>query len=201
MVEVGPGFGTFSSLATESGNFESVLAIEPTPELAQACRDRGVNVVEKRVEDASDALQGANVVVSFEVLEHLFDPNTFLSSLSEALSTGALVVLSCPNGKGFDIAMLGEKALAVDSEHVNLLNPASLSLLLEKHGFDVLQCVTPGRLDAEFVREAALRGEIQLDGFLEKVLVDEWGALGWPFQQFLAENNLSSHMWAVARKT
>ncbi|WP_179188295.1 class I SAM-dependent methyltransferase [Kiloniella majae] len=200
LVEVGPGFGTFSSLATETGYFNSVLAIEPTPELADACRKRGVKVIEKRVEDASDALEDADVVVAFEVLEHLFNPNVFVSSLSQALKTGALVVFSCPNGEGFDISLLEEKSLAVDSEHVNLMNPTSLSLLMEKHGFTVLDCSTPGRLDSEFVREAALKGDIQLDVFLNKILVEEWDNLGWPFQQFLAANGLSSHMWIVAQK-
>ena len=39
LVEVGPGFGTFAALAREE--FERVVAIEPTPELAAACRERG----------------------------------------------------------------------------------------------------------------------------------------------------------------
>jgi hypothetical protein len=67
-------------------------------------------------------------------------------------------------------------------------------------GFDVLEATTPGRLDAELVRDAVMRGERSLDPFLQRVLVDEWDDLGWPFQQFLAANKLSSHMWIVARK-
>jgi hypothetical protein len=111
-------------------------------------------------------------------------------------------VLSCPNGEGFDIATLGARALAVDAEHVNLFNPASLERLVASSGFDVLEVTTPGRLDAEFVRDAALRGEIDLtrDGFLKRVLLDEWDRLGWPFQQFLAAHGLSSHMWLAARR-
>ena len=100
-----------------------------------------------------------------------------------------------------DIATLGAKSLAVDAEHVNLFNPASLSLLLERSGFDVLEVTTPGRLDAELVRDAVLAGSLDLsrEPFLRRVLIDEWGKLGWPFQQFLAANNLSSHMWIAAR--
>ena len=33
-----------------------------------------------------------------------------------------------------------------------------------------------------------------------EVLLDEWDTLGWPFQQFLAANGLSSHMWLAARR-
>ena len=46
------------------------------------------------------------------------------------------------------------------------------------------------------------RVEIDLAGepFLRRVLLDEWDRLGWAFQQFLAANGLSSHMWLVARR-
>lgn len=202
LVEVGPGFGTFAALATQSGRFKRVLAVEPTPEMAQACRARGVQVVEKRIEDAAGELAGADILVSFEVIEHLFDPAAFVRECARVLEPGRLLVLSCPNGLGFDIEMLGGKALAVDAEHVNLFNPASLGALLERLGFSVLESRTPGRLDAEFVRDAALKGEIDLAGdpFLRRVLLDEWEQLGWSFQQFLAAQGLSSHMWIAARR-
>jgi SAM-dependent methyltransferase len=168
--------------------------------MAAACRSRGVAVVEKRIEEVAGELAGADILVSFEVIEHLFQPGGFVAQCARLLAPGRLLVLSCPNGEGFDIQALGAKALAVDAEHVNLFNPASLGRLLERHGFEVLESETPGRLDAEFVREAALKGEIALAPFLKRVLVDEWDRLGWPFQQFLAAHGLSSHMWIAARR-
>jgi 2-polyprenyl-3-methyl-5-hydroxy-6-metoxy-1,4-benzoquinol methylase len=200
LVEVGPGFGTFAALASASGAFDRVIAIEPTPEMAAACRTRGVDVIERRIEDIGRELGAVDVLVSFEVIEHLFAPKLFLAQCARLVRPGGLIVLSCPNGQGFDIAQLGAAALAVDAEHVNLFNPASLARLVEAHGFTVLEVTTPGRLDAEFVREAALKGEIALDRFLHRVLVEEWDRLGWPFQQFLAANGLSSHMWLAARR-
>ncbi|HEY0833520.1 MAG TPA: class I SAM-dependent methyltransferase [Azospirillum sp.] len=203
LVEIGPGFGTFAALATQSGAFGRVVAVEPTPELAEACRQRGVDVVERRVEDIGDAVREADAVVAFEVIEHLFEPSDFIRHASRLLRPGGLLVLSCPNGEGFDIAMLGGESMAVDTEHVNLFNPVALGDLVARHGFEVLEATTPGRLDAELVREAALQGRHDLSGdpFLRRVLIDEWDRLGWPFQQFLAENGLSAHMWLVARRT
>jgi 2-polyprenyl-3-methyl-5-hydroxy-6-metoxy-1,4-benzoquinol methylase len=202
LVEIGPGFGTFSAVTTESGAFRRVLAVEPTPEMAEACRARGVTVIQKRIEDVANEIDVADVVVSFEVIEHLFAPAVFVAQCARLARPGGLLVLSCPNGEGFDIATLGARALAVDAEHVNLFNPASLERLVASSGFEVLEVTTPGRLDAEFVRDAALRGEIDLtrDGFLKRVLLDEWDRLGWPFQQFLAAHGLSSHMWLAARR-
>ncbi|MCX5876792.1 MAG: class I SAM-dependent methyltransferase [Deltaproteobacteria bacterium] len=202
MVEIGPGFGTFSSLAIEQKVFKRVVAIEPTPELAEACRRRGMVVFEKRVEDLCNEVADADVVVAFEVIEHLFEPSRLLSSLYAVLRPGGLLVLSCPNGEGFDVAVLGPGSKAVDAEHVNLFNPASLGVLVRSCGFEVLEVNTPGRLDAEFVHDAIVKDEYNVSGqpFLQRVLVDEWERLGGDFQQFLAEHQLSSHMWLVARK-
>jgi SAM-dependent methyltransferase len=203
LIEVGPGFGTFASVAIQSGHFDRVIAIEPTPEMAEACRERGVPVIENRFEqvNASD-VPVADLLCAFEVVEHLFDPSGFLAQSRRIIRPNGLLILSCPNGQGFDIATLGAAALAVDNEHVNLFNPTSLSSLLAKSGFQVIDISTPGRLDAEFVREAALKGEFDLTAqpLLRRVLIDEWDRLGWPFQQFLAANGLSSHMWVVARR-
>jgi SAM-dependent methyltransferase len=202
LVEVGPGFGTFCQVAQESGQFREVVGIEPTPEMAEACRQRGVRVIPQGIEQITGEVAGADVIVAFEVVEHLFEPRHFFLQAARLLRPGGLLVVSCPNGQGFDVAMLGSLSLAVDAEHVNLFNPQSLSLLVNACGFEVLEVSTPGRLDAEFVHEAVQRGDFDVshDPFLQRVLVEEWDRLGWPFQQFLAENGLSSHMWLAARR-
>lgn len=199
LVEIGPGFGTFSALVIAENGFKQVTAIEPTPEMAAACRERGVQVLEKSVEDVTDEVPGADVLTAFEVIEHLFDPVKFFNQAKRILSPGGLLFLSCPNGEGFDIGTLGAESLAVDAEHVNLFNPDSLKSLGERFGFSCVEVITPGKLDAEFVRTAVLEGRYSLSGqpFLQEVLVDKWETLGWPFQQFLANNGLSGHLWIV----
>jgi 2-polyprenyl-3-methyl-5-hydroxy-6-metoxy-1,4-benzoquinol methylase len=202
LMEIGSGFGTFAALAQGSGRFTRVVAVEANPEMAAACRRRGLEVLPKRIEDLTDELEAVDVVVAFEVIEHLFAPRAFLEQCARLMKPGGLLVLSCPNGQGFDIALLGSVSLAIDPEHVNLFNPRSLPLLVETCGFRVLEVSTPGRLDAEFVRTAVLEGKFDVSGspFLKRVLVDEWDRLGWPFQQFLAEHGLSSHMWMAAQR-
>lgn len=203
LVEVGPGFGTFSALAAHSQHFSEVVAVEPTPELAAACRSRGVAVIEKRIEEIGDDVAPADVLVAFEVIEHLFRPRDFVRQARQLVRPGGLMILTCPNGQGFDIAVLGAGSQAVDAEHVNLFNPTSLSRLVSSVGFEILDVSTPGRLDAEIVRDEILAGRFNVDDnpFLHRVLIAEWNRLGWPFQQFLAQNGLSSHMWLVARRT
>jgi SAM-dependent methyltransferase len=155
------------------------------------------------VELASLPVDDVDVVTSFEVIEHLFSPRAFLEKCLSLLPPGGIYVVTCPNVKGFDITVLGDRSMPVDTEHLNYMHPRSLGHLLETVGFEVLESQTPGRLDAELVRKGALAGDVDLDEqpFLREVLIEEWDRLGEPFQDFLAESGLSSHMWLVARAT
>lgn len=112
-------------------------------------------------------------------------------------------MLSCPNSRGFDIELLQANSGAVDIEHLNYFHPDSLSRLVTRCGFEVLEVATPGELDAEIVHKEIISGRFDLgeNRFLRRVLVDEWDRLGVPFQRFLAQNNLSSHLTLVAQRS
>ena len=202
LLEVGAGFGTFCEEVQRLGGFRRVIAVEPTPDLAKTCRARGLEVLEQTIETVSLPEGSVDVIASFEVIEHLFSPRDYVARCSQFLGAGGLLVLTCPNVKGFDIAVLGDLSESVDAEHLNYFHPDSLSQLVGGLGFDVLEVSTPGRLDVELVRKHVLAGRLDLDGqpFLRTVLLDRWEELGDAFQDFLVRHGLSSHMWLVARK-
>jgi 2-polyprenyl-3-methyl-5-hydroxy-6-metoxy-1,4-benzoquinol methylase len=202
VVEVGPGFGTFLRAAVDSGRFKRIVGIEPNPLLADHCRSfdyQEIEIINQAVENIGDDLK-TPLLVCFEVIEHLFDPAVFISRCHNFLTDDGLFFVTCPNGKGFDVQVASEYSTTIDAEHINLFNPEALRFLLDRCGFEVLECITPGALDAELVRQQIQAGNISPDPFLKRVLVDEWEKLGGSFQTFLAENGLSSHMWTVARK-
>ncbi len=203
LLEIGAGFGTFCLEAQSRNTFKRIVAVEPTPKLAETCRKKGLEVIEDVIENITfSEHEKFDVVVNFEVIEHLFSPKDFILNCRRLLKVGGLFVVTCPNGQGFDFMVLGEKCNSLDHEHLNYFNPKSLSLLLENNGFEVLESLTPGKLDADLVRTKILEGELDVkdNPFLMHVLVERWEELGEKFQSFLAENNLSSHMWIVARK-
>lgn len=202
LLEVGSGFGTFCEEVKKVGLFKRVIAVEPSPDLAETCRKKGLEVIQKPIENIHLKKESVDVVVSFEVIEHLFSPREFIKSCASVLSPGGLLVISCPNMKGFDILILKELSESIDTEHLNYFNPTSLSNLVKSLGFDILEITTPGKLDAELVRKKILSKQYDISNnpFLEMVLLDRWEDVGAAFQQFLAENNLSSHLWLVGRK-
>lgn len=201
LLEVGAAFGTFCEEIRAGGVFERVIAVEPTPNLAARCRARGLEVLESPIERVDLGRVAPDVVASFEVIEHLFDPGAFVQACARVLSPRGLLVLSCPSVRGFDVQTLGPASDTVDFEHLNYFSPESLGRVLEDAGLTILETQTPGKLDAELVRKKTLAGQHTLsDPFLRQVLVDEWSELGAPFQDFLARTGLSSHLWVIAQK-
>jgi 2-polyprenyl-3-methyl-5-hydroxy-6-metoxy-1,4-benzoquinol methylase len=203
LLEVGAGFGTYCLEAKSRNIFQRIVAVEPTPNLAETCRKRGLEVIEDMIENIHFSEEEKfDVVVNFEVIEHLFSPKNFIINCGRLLKKGGLFIVTCPNGQGFDFMVLGEKCNSLDHEHLNYFNPQSLSLLLENCGFEVLESLTPGKLDADLIRNKILEGEFDVsqNPFLKKVLIEDWDNLGDKFQEFLADNGLSSNMWIVARK-
>ncbi len=202
LLEVGSGFGTFGEEVKRLGFFSRFIAVEPTPNLAATCRGRGLEVLESPIEQVALPEGSIDVVASFEVVEHLFSPKDILEKAHRLLRPDGVMIVSVPSCGGFDVMLLKEKSSSVDVEHLNYFNPASLARLFKSCGFDTLEVLTPGKLDAELVRAKVLSGEFSVaaDPFLQTVLVDRWDELGGPFQEFLAQNNLSSHLWLVAQK-
>jgi SAM-dependent methyltransferase len=204
LLEIGPGFGTFAALAKESGAFSGVTVVERTPEMAAACRSKGLTVIDTALESIPDSsVEKVDVAVCFEVIEHVFDAARFLSDIHRLLKDRGLFMFTCPNGEGFDTLMLQATSPAVDTEHVNLFNTRSVHALLERSGFSVLSVETPGRLDVELVRRAVLNGEFSVDGnlFWKRLLIDDHERLGGPFQAFLVANGMSGNMRVIAQKT
>jgi 2-polyprenyl-3-methyl-5-hydroxy-6-metoxy-1,4-benzoquinol methylase len=202
ILEVGAGFGIFCEEIQQTGIFKRVIGVEPTPDLAQTCRDRSLEIIEKPIELVSFGNDSIDVIVNFEVIEHLFSPRNFVVKCYDLLRHSGIFILTCPNVKGFDIVTLAEKSSAVDNEHINLFNINSLARLLESCGFEVIEKITPGKLDAELVRNKIISGEFDASNnpFLQLILIEEWESKGEAFQNFLSANNLSSNMLLVARK-
>ena len=174
LLEVGAGFGTFCEEARRPPSFRRVIAVEPSPELAASCRQRGLEVINLPVEQVELENERIDVIAAFEVIEHLLAPQQMIAQCYRLLSPGGLLVLTCPSCRGFDVMTLGPLSTTVDSEHLNYFRPESLSHLVSRCGFSVLEVFTPGKLDAELVRKKAISGELDLSGqpFLREVLVE-----------------------------
>ena len=202
LVEVGSAAGMFCEEVQASGAFKRIIGIEPSASQAATCRSMGIEIIESTLEQIDGLDTPADIVASFETIEHVYSPRDFLRRCYDLLSPGGLLVLTCPNYEGFDIMTLGVMSGSLDAEHINMFNPTALKGLIESLDFEVLDISTPGELDSELVRNKVLEGSFSLEEqpFLRKVLIEDWASLGRQFQEYLRLQRFSSHMWLAARR-
>lgn len=201
ILEIGSAFGTFCESITEQDYFNRVIAVEPTPALAETCRKKGLEVFETPVESLDLPMGIADVVVNFEVIEHLFDPRSFIKQCVKYLRKGGLFICACPNIEALGTLVLKEKAKVIDHEHVNYFNPRSIKLLFEESYLEVVDLSTPGELDAELLKNALNEDEKlrRENPFFDYLFFNAGDEAVSKFQEFLKESRLSSHMWIVGR--
>ena len=199
VVDIGGGYGIFAEeMLSLFGR--STTVIEPGFHLAKSCRDRGIDVVEKFLEDVkdSDLPEGNKVFVSFELFEHLHNPESFLIQLYKLMLPDDMFIFTTLSGTGLDILGLWENSKSVSPpHHLNFFNPYSIKLLIKKIGFKVLQVTTPGRLDIDIlssnldlIKDRSLRTLVKYASDNEK--------LKW--QKRISASGWSSHMMICCQK-
>ena len=199
IIDIGGGFGVFAEEISKIWDY-SVIVIEPGPHLAEVCRKKGLIVVEKFLEDVSkeDLPDKRNCFVSFELFEHLHNPENFLNSLNKLMYPGDLFIFSTLSSKGLDIQVLWENSSSVSPpHHLNFFNPYSVRSILEKTGFNNIKVTTPGKLDIDILlNNKEFISDRFWNSFLDKA--DEIEKIQW--QKTITESGWSSHMMVICQK-
>jgi Methyltransferase domain len=199
VVDIGGGYGTFAEELLALPGF-SVTVVEPSVHLARVCREKGLPVVERFLEELTpgDLAAGPKTYVSFELFEHLHEPVLFLEVLARLMGPEDMFVFTTLSGTGLDIQVLWEKSQSVaPPHHLNFINPESAHRLLNRCGMDVLEVTTPGQLDIDILQNNIAD---VTDRFWRAFLQRSDEAAKARMQRYLAENLLSSHMMVVARR-
>ncbi len=199
--DVGAGYGLFLQEVRALGLFDRLIGLEPEPHLASICREEGFEIIEKRVEDIKEGDLSVSVAACFEVIEHVFDPVSFLAGCKRLLKPGGLIILTTLTIDGFDLQVLWEQSRSITPpQHLNFPSIKGMSLLLSKTGLAEEEISTPGELDLDIVRNVSRqRPDARIPRFARK-LAEADDAVREDFQQFLKRNRLSSHLRCIARR-
>lgn len=200
LIEVGAGYGIFLEEWRKQCPNTELVAIEPSATLAGKCRDKGFKVLENMVEEVCDHRGFADLVVCFEVMEHVHDPLVFLKHLVRLARPGGIVLISTLCIDGFDLQVLWDQSTQIfPPHHINFLSVKGFQRLFTRAGLEKIDVITPGRLDVDIVCNAFRSHPEVLNNqrFLEKILSDEKVARA--FQEFLSAHRLSSHAWVYGR--
>lgn len=201
VVDVGAGYGIFLEEWKALYPQSRTIAIEPSNHLSEVCRNKGLEVVENFAEKVTGYDNIADLVICFEVLEHVYEPLSFIKTLSAFVKPGGYLMVSTLGVDGFDIQTLWEKSNSVSPpHHINFLSVEGFHKLFERAGLQNIDVITPGVLDVDIVRNAYNKDPSVLsqNRFIKKIIEND--SLLVSFQKYLIDENLSSHTWVMAKK-
>jgi 2-polyprenyl-3-methyl-5-hydroxy-6-metoxy-1,4-benzoquinol methylase len=151
-------------------------------------------------EFAEQTLEQFDVVLHFELIEHLGDPAGFVQRCRGLLKQGGAMVFTTPNDLGFENVASGYNGFRLIAHsifppmHLNAFSTQNIAVFLLRCGFAVKSIATPGNLDADMV--SLMKSDLDdpvYRAFVE--LSDQEKAL---FQQLVKKLSCSSHMLVVA---
>lgn len=203
VADAGAGYGLFLKEVQSLGYADDIVAIEPSPDLAETCEAAGFRVIRAPLEGVGPAACRASVLTSFEVLEHLFSPLEFLRAARSLLVPNGLLVFTTLTVSGWDMQVLWDRSKSISPpHHINLLTTEGLTQLVQSAGFRVEEIATPGHLDVDIVHNMLDEDPtLPLPRYI-RYLFERRGEETWrELQEFLQRNALSSHVRVTARRT
>ena len=201
IVDVGAGYGIFLEEWRKKMPKTNFLAIEPSGSLATQCRAKDFIVAQDMVENVLEYKNFADLVVCFEVLEHVFDPVLFVKALAGLARNNGYIFISTLSVEGFDIQTLWESSNSISPpHHINFISIAGFRALFERAGLMVVDISTPGVLDVDIVKNYCKKNSdpYACGRFVYQLLQNDQYAKN--FQEFLIKNLMSSHAWILAKK-
>jgi len=143
ILEIGCGNGFILSALQKIG-FKQVFGIEPSRNaIAQAEPNIRNNITRGLLKRDTFPKKSFDYILCFQTLDHIPDPNTFLTICHSLLNTGGIILLFQHNVQSISARLLKEKSPIIDIEHTFLYSPDTLKKLMEKNSFSVLSLHKP----------------------------------------------------------
>ncbi len=138
LLEIGCGNGFMLEEALAQG-YEEVRGVEPSLKAIEAAAPAVKAQIVADIMRPGLFEQGEfDTVCLFQVFDHLPEPGAFLDEVRAVMSHGGVLLCFNHNVGAASSRMLGEKSPIVDIEHCYLYSPLTMKVILEKHGFDVV---------------------------------------------------------------
>ena len=208
ILEIGCNNGTFLSRLNE---FISSIGAQSKIDLYGIDIDK--NVIENSVDKSlnlqalpAEKIKELNIkfdmILHFELIEHLCDPVLFINSIYENLSDGGLTIFSTPNSLGLEIKAIGYNKTRLLAHsifppmHLNAFSTQNILLFANKSKFKLKSIETPGKLDMDLL--TLVSDELEDENLKEISLMDE--KTKSYFQYLVSYLNASSSMSVVLER-
>lgn len=145
LLDIGSYTGVFLQSAKERG--WKTLGIEPLQiPRAYSEREFGLEVLASPFEIADIKEESIDAIVSFHVIEHIYDPKVFINKAYRVLKKGGILILETPTYDSLTYKLLKhrERSMRCDG-HIFFFTKQSLRKLAESCGFKVIKHDAVGR--------------------------------------------------------
>lgn len=140
VTDIGCGGGAF--LDYLSGVAKEVIAIEPSKTYRSEMEKKGYRTYAFTDEAIKDNKNKIELAVSFDVIEHVDDPQEFLNDIYHLLSSGGKAIIGTPTETPIMRELLGpiyEENLLFSTQHLWIFSDRNLKLMAEKAGFNKIE--------------------------------------------------------------
>lgn len=132
ILDVGCGRGWFLIEAKKRGWM--VYGTEFSPLAIKLCTESGIQMTEGVLDPAKFDANDFDVITSFEVIEHINNPNLELESISTLLRTGGLFYITTPNFNSLMRYYLKANYNVIEyPEHLSYYTKSTLNRVIKKH--------------------------------------------------------------------
>jgi 2-polyprenyl-3-methyl-5-hydroxy-6-metoxy-1,4-benzoquinol methylase len=150
LLDIGTGTGALLEVANEFG-FDAT-GLEPDKKFAQKAKERGLKVINSTLEKARLPTHSFDIITMFDVLEHIPDLHSALSSIVKTIKPNGLLILSTPNTSSLSFKLMDSYWPHFKKEHIYYFNPKSLKTLISPYGFITLKILnSPKSLTLDYI--------------------------------------------------
>jgi 2-polyprenyl-3-methyl-5-hydroxy-6-metoxy-1,4-benzoquinol methylase len=174
LLDIGAGNGYFVSLASKEFGLNAAGIEISTEEIRFAMDVVGVQLIS---EDLMQHRSNYDVVTCFNVLEHVSDPQSFLTAAIDRIKPGGVLVLTTPNPGCVHAKVKGIKdwSMVDPPHHINLFTRNSLAEMLNDKNMEIVKYETLSTY-IKFVRKFDTRGLIYRRLFFHALRMANVGA-------------------------
>lgn len=140
ILEIGTGSGFFIEFAQEKFPNSRFTGVEYDERLLKetALRAPNASLVQGNAENFQLGGKKFDLVVSFQVIEHLYEPGAMLLNAKSHLKPGGLLLITTPNLNGLGARWMREKWHGFREDHVSLKGKEEWDEFIVSHGFEPL---------------------------------------------------------------
>lgn len=202
LLDVGGAIGIFVDALVRAHAPFKVSIVDLNEDAVEKLRARHPNI-DVHHGDVFDHRGAYDLVTLWDTIEHLRDINRVASHLFSLLKPGGYLFISTPNIDSFEHWVGQDRHPQVEPlPHLNYFSPKTLQLLLNRHGFAVLDLLTPnGSFDIAYVNRILSDGNAdqgKLGGFLREKLQSP--EVAEDFAKLISKHRLAGNVVVIAKR-